>query len=310
MVEPSNRPEFEAYIPIGRYCETLGFLSMSGVKSSNYTGNMKPNGVPNPTQKAIKVSNGTATASASLSTATTLTSGLVYFRRYLDWNRLTFAYHAVGSQSSTFDFNSGENVTSQITEIRKELNLTTLYGCAPETYCQSCRPFGAEGNIFGLLETALAATVINESRADIPRLIIINTGTIRFDLVEGPFTLDDSFIVSPFPDAFQFIPDVPYSIASQVLGILNAGPYQKKRRDLETRDFDFLPLVGGDACVDPVIGGSSHDSHNGLRPRSGPMTRGKHRRQTTTLTPGYATIGKSSCYVRFGSNRDGSNVEC
>ncbi|TKA29953.1 hypothetical protein B0A49_13873, partial [Cryomyces minteri] len=77
----------------------------------------------------------------------------------------------------------------------------------------SCKPFGAPGNIFPLLQTALAATVINQSRAGIPRLILINTGSIRFDLVKGPFTYDDSFIVSPFIDAFEFIPNVPYSIA-------------------------------------------------------------------------------------------------
>src|ERR1700761_9487035 len=89
--------------------------------------------------------------------------------------------------------------------------------------CQSCQPFGSDGNIFtGLLDPALRETVVNKSRADIPRLIIINTGSIRFDLVEGPFTFDDAFIVSPFTDAFQFIPDVPYDQAKQVLGILNA----------------------------------------------------------------------------------------
>lgn len=158
---------------------------MSGINSSTFTGNQKPRGVPNPTQKAIKVVNGTAAPG----NASTPSSNLVYSRRYLDWNRLTFEYHATGSQEGTFDYHSGQRVTTEITKDRKQLNLTALYGCAPETYCQSCKPFLAEGNIFKLLQTALAATVINSSRADIPRLIIINTGSIRFDLVEGPFTL-------------------------------------------------------------------------------------------------------------------------
>lgn len=126
----------------GRYCETLGWLSMSGIKSSNSTGNMKPRGVPNPTQKAIKVSTATGTASAGLPSATANStanpaafSNLVYSRRYLDWNRLTFAYHAVGSQSNTFDYYNGRRLTYEITDLRKQLNLTTLYGCAPKTYC-------------------------------------------------------------------------------------------------------------------------------------------------------------------------------
>jgi len=143
---------------------------------------MKPRGVPNPTQPAVN-------ATARNSTGNTSTSNLLYQRRYLDFNRLTFAYHAVGSQDKTFDYHSGERVTELITTDRKKLNLTALYGCAPATYCQSCKPFGAEGNIFPLLATALAATVINQSRAANPRLILINTGSVRFDLVKGPFTL-------------------------------------------------------------------------------------------------------------------------
>jgi hypothetical protein len=112
-----------------------------------------------------------------------------------------------------FDSQSGLQVTGEITEGRENLKLLTLFGCAPTTYCQYCQPFGAPGNIYTLMGTALATIVVNESRRDIPRIILVNIGTIRFDLPKGPFTLDDSYIVSPFDDAFQFIPDVPFSIA-------------------------------------------------------------------------------------------------
>lgn len=164
----------------------MGWLSISGIKSSTFKGNLKPRGVPNPTRKAIKVVNETEPSNEKPPAST---SDLVYSRRYLDWNRLTFAYHAVGSQDHTFDYHSGLRVSQEITKDRKELNLTALYGCAPRTYCQVCKPFGDEGNLNTLIETALAATVINETRAKIPRLIIINVGSTRFDLVKGPFTL-------------------------------------------------------------------------------------------------------------------------
>lgn len=266
----------------GRYCETLGFFSMSGINSSTFHGNVKPRGVPNPSTPAIVKSNTTGIPGKPLSG-----TGPLYSRRYLDWNRLTFAYHAIGSQDATFDYHSGVRVSQEITTDRQKLNLTTLYGCAPQTWCETCKPFGDKGNIASLLQLALAATVINETRADIPRLIIINTGSIRFDLVKGPFTYDDSFIVSPFTDAFQFIPDVPYSIASKVLGILNAGPNQK--RDLDYGDFGFQPLMG-DTCVD----GLRSESHDVLKARTTPMTRGIHRRQGPALTPGYVTTGELS----------------
>ena len=267
----------------GRYCETLGWFSMGGIQSSSFTGNKEPRGVPNPTQKAVKVAASTKTSAAPTTTASipAAFNDLVYSRRYLDWNRLTFAYHAVGSQSSTFDYHSGLRVSSEITTLRNQLNITALFGCVPATYCASCVPFGAPGSIFPVLSDAVGATVINETRATIPRLIILNTGSVRFDLFEGPFTYDDSFIVSPFTDAFQYIPNVPYNIASKVLAGLNAGPASKARRDLSTRDFAFSQ---GDSCVDAVEGPFSS-----LVARDAPLMGGKHRRQTTALTPGYTT---------------------
>lgn len=122
---------------------------MSGINSSAFTGNKKPRGVANPTRLAIPTS----------------TSGITYSRRYLDWNRLTFEYHAAGSQEGTFDYHSGLRVTGDITAARKKLNLSALYGCAPDTYCLSCKPFGDPGNINSLLPVALGATVINTTRS-------------------------------------------------------------------------------------------------------------------------------------------------
>lgn len=79
---------------------------------------------------------------------------------------------------------------------------------------------------------------------------------------------------------------MPYNIAKQVLPILNAGPIQKKR-DLESRDFNFEPLT--EVCPEGIV---SVD-HDYLKPHFGPMTRGLHRRQTTNRTPGYVTEGNS-----------------
>lgn len=238
---------------------------MSGINSTTFTGNMNPYGVANPTRKAIKTS----------------TNGLLYSRRYLDWNRLTFEYHATDSQASTFDSSSGLKVTDDITATRTKLNLSSLYGCAPATYCQSCQPFGAAGNIFTLVQTALGAIVVNASRSTIPRYAIVNTGSIRFDLVEGPFTYDDSFIVSPFTDAFQYVASVPYDIAKNVINQLNGAALNDKRNSAASR-FGMMPLPSNhDSCQDPTIGvitGSTSEL----------KTRGIHRRQTV-VTPGYVT---------------------
>jgi hypothetical protein len=212
-------------------------------------------------------------------------SNLTYSRRYLDWNRATFEYHAPGSQSASFAFDTphGTAVTREITGARKRLNLTTLIGCAPRTYCISCRPFGDAGNIYtGLLAHAVAYAVVNVTRAAVPRLIVLNTGSIRFDLPEGPFTYDDSFIVSPYFDEFQFLADVPYASASKVLGILNAGRKQKKKRSLQREDFGFEPILGQNVepCPNPMRPELSRRSLGAGMPLV---------KRETAVTPGYTT---------------------
>ena len=260
----------------GRYCETMGWLSMSGIQSTNCTGLANPVGVPNPTQPAVNLTAGNASVPVPAG------DNLVYFRRYIDWNRLSFEYHAVGSQASTFDVTPGTRVTVDITDERYALNLTQLFGCAPQTYCITCAPYLSNGSIYSLVQVALGAEVVNASRSTIPRLIIVNTGGIRFDLVQGPFTYDDSFIVSPFTDTFVYLPNISYTDASQVLDMLNAAPSSKKR-SIETKEYT-ANFNGADGCYDtPYMLAAAESQLYSRAPKS------KTRRQAPALTPGYVT---------------------
>ena len=285
----------------GRSCETLGWVAVKGIKSKHYEGSQNPKGVPHPSRPAVKVNTTAVTPPAAF-------KDLKYARRYLDWNRLTFAYHAVGSQSKTkFDMKKGIQTSKDLTLLRKQQNLTTLYGCAPQTWCISCAPFGSPNNIYTLLSEAVAKTVISQTRADKPRLIILNTKSVRFDLVEGPFTVDDSFIVNPFHDAFQFFADVPYANAKQVLHLLNKPVFERREeviaRDLTTRDFSFTTLTGNsiEQCFEATA--SSHLDSLRRRELYGSMTRGRNAaiRRDITPTAGYVTKDD------FGTGGDDTN---
>ena len=187
----------------GRYCETLGWLAMSGFDGSNsgYHGIKNPHGVPNPKRPAKQGSK----------------SPFVYSRRYMDWNRKTFIFHSRQSDAS-YDYHSGERVTAAIAKDRNDLKLGQVYGCAPQDWCIDCADITDPKNIFpGVIYPAVSAVVVNETRKDKARMIIGNTGAIRFDLHKGPFTYDDNFIVAPFRDVFRYLKDVPYDKASQVL---------------------------------------------------------------------------------------------
>lgn len=236
---------------------------MSGLNSSTYTGSRKLRNVPNPTRKATSNS----------------TSDLVYSRRYLDWNRRTFEYHAASSQADTFDFHSGDRVSDTITDIRKNLNITYLFGCAPDTYCISCQPIESPRNIYNLISTAMGDIVVDPDRTAIARIIIINTGGVRFDLVKGPFTVDDSIIVAPFSNAFKYLPSVPHAMAKTVLDSLNAQP-GPARRDSTDLTWGAMPQLRN-SCQDPTLVSISgvigkRDSGISLRQR--------------IVTPGYTTF--------------------
>ncbi|KAK7729809.1 hypothetical protein SLS53_009177 [Cytospora paraplurivora] len=256
----------------GRYCETLGWLSISGFSANNsgFTGASAPSGVPHPTRKATNTS----------------TTPWTYSRRYLDWNRLTLEYHASGSQinyttnDAAFDTPLGLNTTQTITEYRQELNLSTQLGCSPQLWCISCAEFNSSGSIYSLLTEALSSTVVNENRTNKARVNIVNTGSVRFDLHKGPFLYDDAFIVSPFNDIFVYIPDVPYSVASGALDYLNGNSDVYKRST-----FASMPLTAHDTCIDPFLSPLSTVEIRDYAHKHA----GHTRRQTTQLTQGYVT---------------------
>jgi hypothetical protein len=134
-----------------------------------------------------------------------------------------------------------------------------------------------------MLSLALGATVINPARSTTPRFIISNTGGVRFDLFKGPFTYDDSFIISPFTDSFNYIPNVPYSIASLVLPSLNGVPGSKKRSEAEVPELGAMPLLRRELCIDPILWPISASESSEIK------ARGVQRRQSTDLTLGYTT---------------------
>jgi hypothetical protein len=81
------------------------------------------------------------------------------------------------------------------------------------------------------------ALAVNNSRATIPNIIIINSGALRFDIFAGPFTKNDQLTALSFDDAFQYIPAVPLGIAKAVLPKLNhAGTSSKRGEHSHTED--------------------------------------------------------------------------
>ncbi|ORY67412.1 calcineurin-like phosphoesterase [Pseudomassariella vexata] len=179
-------------IASGRYFETIGWMSIDGV-----------------TKKGDDEFSAQASAS--------------FKRRYIDNNLFGLQYHT-GLNETTFPTEHGRNVTKMIADGRKALNLDKTFGCAPQDLWMSRAEYPSNSSIFTWLEElVMPDIVVNKERADVPRLAITNTGMIRFDIFKGAFTIDSTYIVSPFVSMLNYIPNVPYNVAKKVMPLLNNG---------------------------------------------------------------------------------------
>lgn len=167
----------------GRFAETVGFLSIDNVRS-----------------EAPRFS-----------------------RRYIDFNKDSFAHHSGVNFKKDLRTERGANVSSKIGEIREELNLTSVVGYVPRSYYMDSKPLTSKKNIYNLLTTnvlpLLKSKKTNSSKS---RFILINTGSIRYDLYEGEFTKDTEYIVSPFSNDWNFV-EIPLALAEDVAAYLNNG---------------------------------------------------------------------------------------
>lgn len=179
--------------------ETLGFMSIDGLTSGG----------------------------SESRAPTTQKSKLTFSRRYIDNNLFSLRHHS-GKDEKSFPTEHGLNVSEAIGKARKSLDLTHKYGCAPQDYWVSRRPYPHNDSIFTLIDSEILPQALSRSsryKDGRKALVVTNTGAIRFDIFKGAFTKDTKFLVSPFTSAFRYLPDIPYKAASQIIKLLNnEGP--------------------------------------------------------------------------------------
>ena len=188
-----------AALESGRYFETIGFLSISGLNAPKATGD-RLSATTNPT----------------------------FARRYID-NNLYSLHHHTDTTNTTFPTPNGLNISSAIHTARKHLKLNQFRGCAPQPLYVNRAPYPSNASIFTWLQTAVLPTQLRLSHRlthdGKKALALTNTGAMRFDIFAGPFTRDTEFLVSPFTSGFRFLADVPWTVAKRVLPLLNSeGP--------------------------------------------------------------------------------------
>ncbi|KAG5984433.1 hypothetical protein E4U55_004777 [Claviceps digitariae] len=221
----------------GRYFETIGFMSIDGIK-----------------KRSTKEVSSEAAAS------------LKFSRKYIDTNLLGMYYHT-GLNETTFPTEQGTAVSKQIARARKALDLDYAFGCAPKSLWMSRARYPSNESIFSWIQDEVfPEVVVNEKRKDKSRLAIMNTGGIRFDIFQGPFTRDSTYLLSPFANGFNYVPDVPYNIANKVLAILNGADKILSSHGAETK-FMAMPelMFTSDHGQSPAVVAEEDDARLELR---------------------------------------------
>ncbi|KAF8485567.1 Metallo-dependent phosphatase-like protein [Gautieria morchelliformis] len=212
------------------------------------------------------------------------TDEIAFSRRYLDANQVTYSYHT-GKTGEEFHTARGQSITTSVQALSHRFNLSYQYGISPSDYFLDRVPASSPQSLLSLVISQVLPTILSVSnpRASIPRMIVTNSGALRFDLHAGSFTRNDQFIVSPFTDTFEYLDNVPSSVANKILDELNrSGLPARRKRDLED-DFEALELLnqGNPSAVYKKWMWDQWDQWN------------MEHRDPTNLTLGYVT--KDAC---------------
>lgn len=253
--------EKKAYgIESGRYMETIGFMSISDLGSDKDDGKVVTKASPK------------------------------YSRMYID-NNLFSLHHHSGTNSTTFPTSLGQNISATIHDDRKKLKLDKTFGCAPHDYWLNRAEYPSKNSLLSLLEEKiLPETFTHENSSRNPAIVMTNSGAMRFDIFQGPFTIDTTYLVCPFTSGFRQIKNVPYAAATQVLQILNnQGPIPLR---------DLLGFVKGeegwgehrlDDLVPHLPQSESSDSTYAKRDVEQVPISGEKDNESKPQVPGYTT---------------------
>ncbi|KAF9372080.1 hypothetical protein CPB97_001475 [Podila verticillata] len=192
------RYDARAYgLSAGRFMETIGWMSVKGIHD----------------RKCRVETN-------------CIGKNLTVSRRYLDTNVHTYKTHALAHHKQRFDTWRGRKISKEITHARASLNLSNALGCAPQDYYLSRFPVTDTRSLINLVANEVLPLVADSTKKN-PAIIYVNSGSQRFDVYKGPFTIDDTYIVSPFHNDFIYT-TVPFKVAKNILAGLNKAPFQKR----------------------------------------------------------------------------------
>lgn len=248
-------------IESGRYMETIGWSSMSGIAKTKATSDFK------------------------------------WQRRYIDNNLFSMHQHTATDESS-FPTTDGLATSKLIANARKALQLDKVFGCVPHDYWLDRAPPNSNNSILHWLSEHVlpdrARVLAAPSRR--PQIVVSNSGAIRFDMFRGPFTVDTTYLISPFTSQFKQIRHMPYAAAVQLVKLLNnEGPimledlveiFKRSTTSTKARRSKDMPRLKAPSRISNANLSNAQDVQSTAQQ---PILAGEHD-GSPSLTFGYTTI--------------------
>ncbi|KAI8607523.1 Metallo-dependent phosphatase-like protein, partial [Chytriomyces sp. MP71] len=149
-------------------------------------------------------------------------------RRYLDANVATLNYHLGRDETAALGTSNekGKKMNSLIADAGKATNASVVLGYAPHDFYLSRVNASDEYSTAWLWEKYMSKTY-QKPNAN-PAYFVSNAGTLRSDIFEGPFTIDNAFQCLPFANPLYVIEGLDFSVISQFKAWFNK--YNKHTR--------------------------------------------------------------------------------
>jgi hypothetical protein len=101
---------------------------------------------------------------------------------------MQYAYHAGGKD---FDTPTGLALTRQLRTTAKLYNLTDVFGHAPRDFYLYRYPHTSPHSVLNLMTSEVLPKMVRRTGRGYEPYVVLNTGSIRFDIFKGPFTRND-----------------------------------------------------------------------------------------------------------------------
>ncbi|ORY25942.1 vacuolar protein [Naematelia encephala] len=165
-----------------------------------------------------------AFTSSSLPTSEKDVSSLKMARRYIDASRRSYMFHT-NTSSDTFDTTLGKKITLELLRLSSKLNISIPLGKAPHDFFLTRYPYGHEKSVVTQwTDKVIPYIVVDPTRSEKHRVIMVMSGSLRFDIFQGRFDRNDELTVSPFANAFVYT-ELPAGLARNITQQMNlAGP--------------------------------------------------------------------------------------